>query len=129
MSSSVSGSVRFWLRLEGLAAFALAVLLYARLGAGWGRFAALVLVPDLSFAAYLVGPRAGAAAYNTMHSYLGPLALAAAAFAGLLAPSLLPLAFIWMAHVGADRALGYGLKYPSAFGDTHLGRVGRAQAR
>ena len=30
-----------------------------------------------------------------------------------------------MLHIGVDRALGYGLKYPTAFADTHLGRVGR----
>jgi hypothetical protein len=58
-----------------------------------------------------------------MHSYIGPLALAALSLLGL--PSLLPLALIWICHIGADRALGYGLKYPSAFGHTHLGEVGR----
>jgi hypothetical protein len=30
---------------------------------------------------------------------------------------------IWIAHIGVDRALGYGLKYPSSFKDTHLQRV------
>lgn len=30
------------------------------------------------------------------------------------------------AHVGFDRALGYGLKLPTGFKDTHLGRIGRA---
>ena len=38
----------------------------------------------------------------------------------------LPLALVWIAHIGFDRALGYGLKYPSAFADTHLGRIERA---
>lgn len=32
---------------------------------------------------------------------------------------------IWSAHIGFDRALGYGLKYASGFGATHLGRIGR----
>ena len=27
------------------------------------------------------------------------------------------------AHIGVDRLLGYGLEYPTAFGDTHLQRV------
>ena len=47
--------------------------------------------------------------------------------AALLAgePALLAVALIWVAHIGLDRALGYGLKYPSASGDTHPGRVGR----
>jgi hypothetical protein len=29
-----------------------------------------------------------------------------------------------LAHVGFDRMLGYGLKYGTGFGDTHLGRKG-----
>jgi len=33
------------------------------------------------------------------------------------------LALIWLVHIGADRLLGYGLKYPTAFKDTHLQRV------
>lgn len=32
----------------------------------------------------------------------------------------LPVALVWAAHVGADRALGYGLKESTGFGDTHL---------
>jgi hypothetical protein len=32
---------------------------------------------------------------------------------------------ILVAHIGADRTLGYGLKYRTAFSDTHLGRIGR----
>ena len=33
------------------------------------------------------------------------------------------VALIWLAHTGADRLFGYGLKYPTAFKDTHLSRV------
>jgi hypothetical protein len=33
------------------------------------------------------------------------------------------LCVIWVAHIGFDRLLGYGLKYPTAFKDTHLGKV------
>jgi hypothetical protein len=123
-SHSATGGIRTLLRLEGLALLAGALLLYARQGDSWLLFAGLFLLPDLSFAGYLVGPRVGAAAYNVAHSTLGPLGLAAAAIAGGLG---LPftLALIWLAHVGFDRALGYGLKYASGFGDTHLGRIGR----
>jgi hypothetical protein len=38
---------------------------------------------------------------------------------------VLPIALIWTAHISFDRALGYGLKYFSAFGDTHLGQLRR----
>ena len=33
------------------------------------------------------------------------------------------IALIWLAHIGVDRLLGYGLKYPTGFKDTHLQRV------
>lgn len=122
---AVGGGVRRWLRLEGVAALAAAVAVYATTGLGWGFFALAFLAPDLAIAAYLAGPRVGAAVYNAAHSYVGPLALAAAAHAGGWA-GLLPAACLWAAHVGFDRMLGYGLKYATAFGDTHLGRLGRA---
>ena len=35
-------------------------------------------------------------------------------------PALLPLSLIWIAHLGFDRMLGYGLKYPTRFKGTHL---------
>lgn len=122
---SVGGGVRGLLRLEGLAVLALAVAAYMQFGAGWGFFAWLFLLPDLSFLAYLAGPRVGAAAYNAAHSYAGALALLAL---GVLAAMPLALAagLVWCAHIGLDRALGYGLKYSTGFGNTHLGRVGRA---
>ncbi len=119
-----SGSVRAILRLEGAAAFAAAAALYAHAGLSWPLFTILFLAPDLSMLGYLIGARAGAAAYNVAHTYALALLLAVAGFlAG--EPALLAVALIWVAHIGLDRALGFGLKYPSAFGDTHLGRVGR----
>lgn len=121
-SGAATGSVRLWLRLEGLAILALAAYLYARGGHSWLLFAALFLAPDLSFAAYLAGSRIGAHGYNLLHNYVGPLVLAAA----LLATGRPPvLSLIWAAHIGFDRLLGYGLKYPTVFGDTHLGMIGR----
>ena len=67
-AGSASGGVRWVLRAEGLAVLAASVAAYAQFGAGWGWFAALFLLPDVSFLAYLAGPRAGAWAYNAMHS-------------------------------------------------------------
>src|SRR5262245_45558142 len=120
---AVAGSLRVLLRVEALAVFAVALAAYARGDHGWGRLAALFLVPDVSLLVYLIGPRAGAAAYNTAHSYIGPLALLGVALA--LLPAAMPYALMWFAHCGLDRALGFGLKYPTAFADTHLGRIGR----
>jgi len=36
---------------------------------------------------------------------------------------LLAYSLIWLAHIGFDRMLGFGLKYPTRFADTHLARV------
>jgi hypothetical protein len=107
------------LRVEGLAAAALSAALYARTGASWWLFAALWLIPDLSMLGYLIGPGIGARLYNAIHSYTTPATLA---LCGLLlhSPMLVPIALIWVNHIGIDRLLGFGLKYPSGFGFTHL---------
>jgi hypothetical protein len=112
------------LRLEGFATFAAAVAFYAQAGFSWPVAALFFLAPDLAMLAYLAGPRAGAIAYNLAHTYALALALTLAGFlAGV--PAAAAGGLIWIAHIGFDRALGYGLKYSSGFGDTHLGRIGR----
>jgi hypothetical protein len=71
---------------------------------------------------YLAGPKVGASAYNTFHSYPLPAALG---IFGLLAgaPLAVAVALVWFAHIGMDRLMGYGLKYATDFKDTHLQRV------
>ena len=123
---SASGEIRAVLRLEGAAAFATAIALYGQAGFSWLALVILFLAPDLSMLAYLVGPRAGALAYNLVHTYALALPLALAGFA-FGSPVASALGLIWIAHIGFDRMLGYGLKYASGFGDTHLGRIGRAR--
>ena len=120
---SASGGVRDVLRLEGAAAFAAVIALYGHSGFSWLAFAFLFLAPDLSMLAYLAGPRPGALAYNLVHTYALALPLAFAGFA-LDSTDASAVALIWIAHIGFDRMLGYGLKYVSGFGDTHLGRIG-----
>jgi hypothetical protein len=84
----------------------------------------LLLVPDLSAIGYLAGPRIGAITYNAGHNLV--LALGLLALGVWLAVTLVTLAgAVLLAHVGFDRALGYGLKLPTDFRDTHLGRIGR----
>ena len=124
-AGAVTGGLRTLLRLEGLTLFVGMTLLYAVWDGSWRVYAILFLAPDLSFAAYLAGPRAGAIIYNAAHSYMAPMALMTTGFA-LSSPLVLSIAMIWLAHIGIDRALGYGLKYSAGFGFTHLGRIGRA---
>lgn len=110
------------LRIEGLALLAAAVGGYVWLHGPWWLFAALALAPDLAALGYLLGPRPGSAIYNAVHITLLPGALLAA---GLLSgsDSLALVALVWLAHIGVDRLAGFGLKYPTAFQDTHLNRV------
>jgi hypothetical protein len=124
-AGAVTGEVRALLRIEGLALFCAAILFYGISGASWWLFAVLFLAPDLSFAAYLAGARLGAMGYNALHATIGPLLLALVSLA-MGWPMAGPVALIWLAHIGFDRALGYGLKYKAGFGFTHLGRIGPA---
>ena len=127
LAGAVEGMPRLLLRLEGAALALAALFLYYRLGGNWWLFAALILVPDISFAAYFLGTRPGAIAYNAMHVLFVPVALGVA---GFLLPSfdLISIALIWVTHIGADRALGFGLKYGAGASFTHLGRIGGALA-
>jgi Domain of unknown function (DUF4260) len=120
---TVQGSTRNWLRFEDLALFILSIFFYAHSGASWWQFGLFLLAPDLSIAAYWLGPRAGAALYNAAHSYAGPAVLAGLALADSF-PRLYPWVLIWSTHISMDRALGYGLKYPQSFKTTHLGLLG-----
>ena len=122
----VEGKMKRLLQAEGLALFVGSLFAYKWLGGSWLMFAVLFLVPDISFAGYVFGKRLGAILYNIMHSTVGPFLLAGLSW--WLGPDILPsvtaaVAVIWFAHIGADRALGYGLKYASGFKDTHLGKL------
>ncbi len=122
---------RILLRLEG-AAFALAaVYAFSTLDVSWWVFAALVLAPDLSALGYLRSPELGAKTYNLAHIWVWPVLLVTAGYLILrndpaASQMVLALGLIWAVHIGADRALGYGLKYPGAMDRTHLGPTGRA---
>lgn len=113
---------RLLLRLEGAVAAAAALTVYFHDDHPWRLFLALVLAPDLTFVGYLAGTTVGPAFYNTAHAYIAPIAiLAVGEVAG--GGVAVAVALVWLVHIGFDRALGYGLKYPTAFKDTHLQRV------
>jgi hypothetical protein len=110
------------LRLEGAAVAVTGVALYAHEGYSWILFAVLLLAPDLSALGFLAGPRIGALTYDLAHTSITPVVLGAF---GVVSSSgtAVAIALIWLVHIGGDRAIGYGLKYPSGFKDTHLDRV------
>ncbi len=112
------------LRSEGAVLLAAAVTFYFYgLDEPWWLLPVLLFVPDAFMVGYARSRRAGALLYNLAHSYPAPALL------GVIAtmadkPLGKGVALIWLAHIGMDRALGYGLKYDTDFKDTHLGRIG-----
>jgi hypothetical protein len=118
------GVVQLILRAEQVALFAAGVIAYLALGGNALLLLPLLLAIDLSMVGYLAGPRLGAITYNAGHNLvLALLALGIGFWTGT--PWLQHLAAVWVAHIGMDRSLGYGLKLPTDFRDTHLGRIGR----
>ena len=113
---------RLLLHAEGAVVFVAATVVYFEQGHPWWLFLLLVLAPDLSMIGYAAGAGAGAFAYDAAHTYALPVALATL---GVVVgwDGAVAVALVWTAHIGVDRAVGYGLKYPSAFKDTHLQRV------
>lgn len=113
---------KYLLHLEGFLVLVAAGASYGHFHYSWWKFAALFLIPDLAMIGYFAGPKVGALFYNLGHTYLS---VAIAGAAGLMVHwhPVLPVCLIWLAHIGFDRGLGYGLKYPTAFKDTHLARV------
>ena len=114
------------LRIDGALIFLAALAAYHLLGGNWWMFALLILAPDLSMLGALAGKQAGTRAYNLAHIYAVPVGIGLIAwFAG--ATWLIPYMLIWVAHIAIDRALGYGLKYPGSFHETHLGLIGKGR--
>ncbi len=124
LPGAVTGGARRWLRVEGLAALAAGIALYLAHGGQLLWLIPLVLAVDVSMIGYLRGPRTGAVLYNLAHNQaLGLLVLGLGVATDTVAVTL--IGAILVAHVGMDRLAGYGLKYPTDFKDTHLGRIGR----
>ena len=115
------GGVAWLLRGEGAAFAVVSLALLWQSGPPLATVMIVLAAPDLTIAVYALGPRVGAAAYNAAHTTIGPLLLGGA---GLFVASreVVEVALLWLVHIGADRALGFGLKHRTGFGDTHLGR-------
>lgn len=110
------------LHLEGFTVLGLSIYFYSVHEFSWILFIVLLFAPDLSMIGYVKNNQFGAVLYNIFHTYIIPLALL---LIGILIDShvLLMISLIWIAHIGMDRMVGYGLKYPTDFKDTHLNKV------
>ena len=112
--------VRQILRVEGLACLVLSCVIYQALDFHWGQFALWFFLPDIGILAYvLVSERLGMFVYNLTHSSIG------ASMVGVVGvllhePLCWQIGLIWFTHIGFNRALGYGLKFPLGFRVTHL---------
>ncbi len=98
---------------------------FGRLGGEFIWLLPALLIPDLAIAGYLAGPRIGAFVYNLVHNWAFGFSIAGIGLALGIAP-LAIAGTVLIAHAGMDRSAGYGLKLASGFGDTHLGRIGKA---
>lgn len=111
------------MRLEGATLLISTLILYAATGRSWWVVATVVLLPDLFMVGYLGGTRLGALMYNIAHATPAP-ALLAGLGSWQQWQSLVAVALVWLAHIGLDRLMGYGLKYSDHFQHTHLGWIG-----
>jgi hypothetical protein len=110
------------LHIEEAVLLILTLFAYQHLHASWLLFTLLFLTPDLFMLGYAINTRLGAAIYNLAHTLTLPLTLLLASYVEHW-PLASALALIWTAHIALDRLLGYGLKYPTFFKDTHLQHI------
>src|SRR5262245_53645918 len=115
--------VRWWLRLEGIAGLVLGWVTWRVFNGDLITFIPLLLVPDAAMLGYLRGPRIGAITYNLVHNWF-TAGVVFAIGAALESDAIAMAGALLVAHTGIDRVMGYGLKYPTSFKDTHLGRLG-----
>ena len=110
------------LHVEGFAVLALSIYFYGYSQFSWVLFFILLLSPDISMLGYLLNNKVGAMLYNLFHTYIISIGTV---ICGLILSNatVLAIGLIWSAHIGMDRMIGYGLKYPTEFKDTHLNRV------
>jgi hypothetical protein len=120
---TVRGAPRVLLRLEAAALLVGALIAYSTTRQAWWLVPLTVLVPDFLAAGYLGGSRLGAVLYNLVHSTPLPAIMVGVGW-WQARPIVLALGLVWLAHIGMDRLLGYGLKYDDNFQHTHLGWIG-----
>jgi len=111
-------------RLEGATIVVASLAFYLHLQFSLIWFVILLFAFDISMIGYLINSRIGAHVYNLAHSLIAPpLVLLMGAVTG--SRLAIGLGLIWFSHIGLDRVLGYGLKFPTSFSKTHLGHIGK----
>lgn len=114
--------VKSIVHLEGAVIFLAMIYLYGFYGFHWWIFILFLFAPDISILGYMVNNHVGAMIYNVCHTYIFSIIIF---LCGLFFQQELAIAIgiIWTAHIGMDRLCGFGLKYHTAFKDTHLQKI------
>lgn len=114
--------VKILLRLEGLAILLVSVYFFSVVSGNWIAFVILFLLPDLALLAYLKDNRFGSTFYNLVHNYMTVLVVVAIGY--LIGNDVvISVGLVLSSHIGLDRLVGYGLKYPIGSKTTHLQKV------
>ncbi len=118
--------MKILLKLEYVFLFLIGILAFVETGISWWWFAAMFFLPDLSMLGYMAGSKAGAFLYNLFHHFaVGILCFIVGKY--LNNDDLTVAGIILFSHSAFDRILGYGLKYPNSFHNTHLGTIGHKE--
>jgi hypothetical protein len=126
LAGTVVGAPRVWLLLEGMTLLVGSLVAFSITHQSWWLAVSVILVPDVFAAGYAFGTRLGAHLYNVAHATPLPALLVGMGW-WQDHPLVLAIGTIWLGHIGMDRMLTFGLKYPDSFQHTHLSR--RAKQR
>jgi hypothetical protein len=121
VAGTVVGAPRVWLLLEGMTLLVGSLVAFSITHQSWWLALSVILVPDVFAAGYAFGTRLGAHLYNVAHATPLPALLVGIGW-WQDHPLVLAIGTIWLGHIGMDRMLTFGLKYPDSFQHTHLSR-------
>lgn len=110
------------LKMEEAALFAFSIFLFNETSFAWWWYPALLLVPDVGMVGYLVNTRVGALTYNISHHKGIAVVLYMIGWVAI-SEGIALAGIIMLGHASMDRVLGYGLKFPDSFKNTHLGKL------
>lgn len=110
------------IRTEGLTAFLASLYFYNYFAGSWLLFIALFFAPDISLFGYLRDNKTGSVIYNSVHNYILAFVVIMSGIV-MVNSNLTSIGLILSAHVGMDRFLGFGLKYPAGIKNTHIQKI------
>src|SRR5690625_7851701 len=101
--------MKYLLKGEAIGILILSLLFFSLTSSPWWHFTALILLPDISMAGYLKGPRTGAFIYNLFHHQGVAALVIAAGWIGDSNMALLDVSIL-LSHYAKVRIAGCGMK-------------------